>query len=70
MAKKSITTLPKALAAAGYQPPSYRVIYMRAVSDVFPAEQRDNGRWTYSPDDIPQIAAALKLRRSVAQAAA
>lgn len=61
MAKKPITALPRDLAAAGYQPPSYRVIYMRAVSSAIPAEQGENGRWMFKPDDIPAIAAALKL---------
>ena len=57
----SLTQLPTALKAAGFKPPSYRSTWSAAVNGTIPAKKGRNGRWVYSPDDLPVIAQKLNL---------
>lgn len=56
-----LTALPRVLIEAGYDTPTYRALYEAAVSARFPAKQNAGGRWTFTLDDLPQIADALGL---------
>lgn len=64
--RQPITTLPRDLIAAGYKPTTYQRAYTAILAGRVPAERGDNGRWTFAPDDLPQIAEALGLCDAVA----
>ena len=64
--RKTITALPRDLLAQGYGPTNYRRVYNAVVAGTVPAQQESNGRWTYSPADVPQIGQALGLAADVA----
>lgn len=59
--KLPLTAAPRALIEAGYEAPTYRTIYNRALDGVIPAKVGDNGRWTFDPSDLPAIADAMGL---------
>jgi len=56
-----LTVLPRALAEAGYPPRNYRACYEAARSAQIPAKREGNGRWTFNPRDIGEIADRLNL---------
>lgn len=70
MSSKPLATLPRALADAGYNPPSYPKVHRAAAGVVIPAERSETGRWSYDPADLDKIAQALSLTRADARAAA
>ena len=59
-----LSTLPSALAAEGYEPPTYQRAYHAALNARIPATRGANGRWSYRPEDLPRIAEALGLTRA------
>ena len=59
--KVRLTVLPPKLAAlTGCEPPSYWKVWQAAVKGLYPAELV-GGRWQVALDDLPKIAAALKM---------
>jgi hypothetical protein len=50
-------------------PPTYRETYTAAVDGRIPAERGDNGRWSWTPADLPRIAAALRRTATDPQSA-
>lgn len=64
MTMQPITKLASALRNAGYEnAPKYRALYERALDGDIEVNQGENGRWTYSPDDLHKIADALGLKQ-------
>ena len=62
---RRLTSLPTELVEEGYKPPGdYRVIREKAVNREIPGAHQRNGIWHYWPQDIPAIAAALRLKKS------
>lgn len=53
--------LPGVLIEAGYETPTYRTLYEAARDRRYPAQRGKGGRWTFDPQDIPQIADSLGL---------
>jgi hypothetical protein len=66
MQRRPLTDLPATLAAEGYPAPSYRLVYEQARSARIPAKRGCNGRWTFDPADLPEIADRLGLATSAA----
>ena len=60
-ARHPLTTLPAALAEAGYESATYRTCYARALDGKLPVTRGANGRWTFASADLPAIADALGL---------
>ena len=60
--------LCRELIASGYTPPSYTTLYNRIVSGRLPARREISG-WVIARDDLPEIAAALRLPRAPAAGA-
>jgi hypothetical protein len=59
-----LTGLPGQLHAAGYEPvPDYRKLHLKAVNGDIPGARQINSIWHFNEDDIPEIAAALRLKR-------
>lgn len=56
-----LTLLPEALYEAGYETMPYRPLYTAAVDRRIPAQRGRNGRWTFSAEDLGNIAEALGL---------
>lgn len=56
-----LTDLPAALIEAGYETPTYRTVYEAARSARIPVKRARNGRWTFDPQDIGDIADRLGL---------
>ena len=63
-----LTELPTALLQAGYEAPSYRVVYEAARSARIPVQRGRNGRWHFAMDDLHVIAERLSLLVSHAAA--
>jgi hypothetical protein len=63
---RRLTSLPGRLHAESYSGPvpPYKQIHMHAVNAVFPAHQI-NSIWHFYEDDLPAIATALGLTRTV-----
>mgnify|MGYP000406859055 CR=1 FL=1 len=59
--RQLLTQLPHALSEAEYRNPGYRRLYEAARDARIPAQMNDGGRWTFSPTDLPAIAAAMGL---------
>ena len=70
MIRNALPTLPRELAAAGYNAPSYQQVHRAAVGAVIPAERSETGRWSYALADLDKIAQALSLTRANPRAAA
>ena len=64
--RKPLTDLPRALIEAGYEAPNYRTCYTAATDARIAAQKAKNGRWTFCPDDLPDIAGAMRLTNSYA----
>ncbi|WP_120010414.1 hypothetical protein [Teichococcus vastitatis] len=62
--RRVLTQLPRDLGRFTGHTIAYRYIWSAAVEGRIQAEQGNNGRWTYDPADVPQIAAALGLPAS------
>jgi hypothetical protein len=56
-----LTDLPRALIEAGYEAPTYRTCYNATVDGRIPTKKTKNGRWVFSPEDLPAIADAMRL---------
>ena len=61
-----ITDLPRALIEGGYEAANYRRCYDAVVSGTIPAQRGASGRWTFDPENLPQIAEALHLGHAFA----
>lgn len=59
--RRTLTQLPRDLARLTGATVTYRRGYNAAVDGRIPAELGSNGRWTYSSDDLPEIARTLGL---------
>ena len=59
--KLPLTDLPAALIEAGFEPIRYRAIYEAALDARIPATRGRNGRWSFNPQDLGQIAERLGL---------
>lgn len=59
--RKLLTDLPHALSNSEYRNPGYRQLYEAARSARIPVEKNAQGRWTFSPADLPAIADAMGL---------
>lgn len=59
--RQPISVLPGTLKKAQYPGTTYQRVYHAAVAGDIPAERGGNGRWTFSPSDLPAIAKGLGL---------
>ncbi len=56
-----LTFLPHALIEAGYESPGYQALFEAALAGWIPAEQCENGRWSFDPAHLRFIAESLML---------
>lgn len=64
---QKLTELPAALVEAGYDTPNYRAIYEAARSARIPVRRGENGHWTFSKENVPEIARRLNLKPMAAE---
>jgi hypothetical protein len=68
--RRRLTHLVRDLGRLTGAPIPYRRLYTAALDGRIPAEQGENGIWTYRAEDVPSIAAALGLSAASSQVAA
>lgn len=59
--RRPLSQLPRELLRHCGSPVPYQRLYRAVLNCQIPAQQGENGRWTYNPEDVPAIASALRL---------